>query len=68
MIEVRPRRKVYHRNQKVVEYYEHSRNFGWIGVSADVGDEWSSSSFEYVELIHDAPMGKNGMYGHHITF
>lgn len=59
---------VRHVKQGETEFYRWNPEFRvFQNVPRSDADDWAPDSFEYIELRHDMPKNKHGLYGHVIT-
>ena len=54
--------KIFHRNQKVFEYYEFKHG-AWLPVDEFIADDWEVGSYDFLELIHNYSKNRYGLYG-----
>lgn len=58
-------RIVHHVNQNTTEFYRFNAEYRvFQSVTRQDADDWQPDSFEYIELRHDMPINKFGLYGH----
>ena len=54
--------KIFHKNQKVFEYYEFKHGT-WLPVNEFVAGNWEVGSYDFHELIHNYSKNNAGLYG-----
>ena len=59
----KPKKRVYHVNQKFTECLEFHHIFGWKPVKLMIADDWYPESYDYIEIRYDknTTKTKNGI-------